>query len=58
MEAEQGIRPLGAQYLGPRQINPVEDRPINTPADFRGGNLRMPCSDAWIPEESPGLLSQ
>ncbi|MGD9927804.1 MAG: sialic acid TRAP transporter substrate-binding protein SiaP [Sphaerochaeta sp.] len=45
---EQGIRPLGAQYLGTRQINLVEDRPIRTPADLNGVNLRMPNSDSWI----------
>jgi TRAP-type C4-dicarboxylate transport system substrate-binding protein len=45
---EQGIRPLGAQYLGTRQINLVEDRPIKTPADLNGVNLRMPNSDSWI----------
>ncbi|MEA4859975.1 MAG: sialic acid TRAP transporter substrate-binding protein SiaP [Sphaerochaeta sp.] len=45
---EQGIRPLGAQYLGTRQLNLVEDREIKTPADLRGVNLRMPNSDSWI----------
>ena len=45
---EQGIRPLGAEYLGTRQLNMVEDKPIKTPADLRGVNLRMPASDAWI----------
>ena len=45
---EQGIRPLGAEYLGTRQINMVEDKPIMTPADLRGVNLRMPNSEAWI----------
>ncbi|NBK24460.1 MAG: C4-dicarboxylate ABC transporter substrate-binding protein, partial [Spirochaetia bacterium] len=37
---EQGIRPLGAQYLGTRQLNLVEDREIKTPADLKGVNLR------------------
>ena len=45
---DQGIRPLGAQYLGTRQINMVDDKPIRTPADLRGVNLRMPNSDSWI----------
>ncbi|GHV92722.1 C4-dicarboxylate ABC transporter [Spirochaetia bacterium] len=45
---EQGVRPLGAEYLGTRQINLVEDRAIKTPADLRGVNLRMPNSDSWI----------
>ena len=45
---EQGSRPLGAQYLGTRQLNLVEDRHIKTPADLRGVNLRMPNSEAWL----------
>lgn len=45
---EQGIRPLGAEYLGTRQMNMVEDRPIKTPADLKGVKLRMPNSDSWI----------
>jgi len=45
---EQGIRPLGAEYLGTRQINLVEDRAIKTPADLKGVKLRMPNTDAWI----------
>lgn len=45
---EQGIRPLGAQYLGTRQLNLVADKEIKTPADLKGVNLRMPNSDSWI----------
>jgi tripartite ATP-independent transporter DctP family solute receptor len=45
---EQGVRPLGAEYLGTRQLNLVEDKAIKTPADLRGVNLRMPNSDAWL----------
>lgn len=45
---EQGIRPLGAEYLGTRQLNLVADKPIKTPADLKGVNLRMPNSDSWI----------
>jgi tripartite ATP-independent transporter DctP family solute receptor len=45
---EQGIRPLGAQYLGTRQINLVMDKAIKTPADLKGVKLRMPNSDSWI----------
>jgi len=45
---EQGIRPLGAEYLGTRQINLVEDKWIKTPADLKGVNLRMPNSEAWL----------
>ncbi|HPB42472.1 MAG TPA: TRAP transporter substrate-binding protein DctP, partial [Sphaerochaeta sp.] len=44
---EQGIRPLGAQYLGTRQLNLIDDKEIKTPADLRGVNLRMPNSDSW-----------
>jgi tripartite ATP-independent transporter DctP family solute receptor len=45
---DQGVRPLGAEYFGARHISLVEDKPIRTPADLRGVNLRMPNSDAWI----------
>jgi tripartite ATP-independent transporter DctP family solute receptor len=45
---EQGIRPLGAEYTGTRQINLVEDKPVRTPADLRGVNLRMPGSESWL----------
>ena len=45
---EQGIRPLGAQYLGTRQINLVMDKAIKTPEDLKGIKLRMPNSDSWI----------
>ncbi len=45
---EQGIRPLGAQYLGTRQINLVADKQIKTPEDLKGVNLRMPNSDSWL----------
>ncbi|HOX32017.1 MAG TPA: sialic acid TRAP transporter substrate-binding protein SiaP [Spirochaetales bacterium] len=45
---EQGIRPLGAQYLGTRQINLVKDMPVKTPADLKGVKLRMPNSESWL----------
>ena len=45
---EQGVRPLAAWYLGTRQINLVADKPVRTPADLRGVNLRMPNSEAWV----------
>ena len=45
---EQGIRPLGAQYLGTRQLNMVKDVWIKTPDDLKGVKLRMPNSDSWI----------
>ncbi len=45
---EQGILPLGAYYLGTRQVSLTEDRQIKTPEDLNGVNLRMPNSDAWV----------
>lgn len=45
---EQGILPLGAWYLGSRQISLGADKAINTPADLEGVNLRMPNSEAWL----------
>lgn len=48
LEEEQGVLPLGAYYLGTRQINLVEDKEIKTPADLNGVNLRMPGSESWI----------
>lgn len=45
---EQGVMPLGAFYLGTRQISMKDDKHINTPADLNGVNLRMPNSDAWV----------
>ena len=44
---EQGILPLGAFYLGTRQISLSQDKQIKTPEDLKGINLRMPNSDAW-----------
>ncbi|MDD3413441.1 MAG: sialic acid TRAP transporter substrate-binding protein SiaP [Lachnospiraceae bacterium] len=45
---EQGILPLGAWYLGSREISLTEDKAIKTPEDLSGINLRMPNSDAWL----------
>lgn len=45
---EQNILPLGAFYLGTRQVSLSEDKEIKTPADLNGINLRMPNSDAWV----------
>ena len=45
---EQGILPLGAFYLGTRQVSLSEDKQIKTPEDLNGINLRMPNSDAWV----------
>lgn len=45
----QGIRPLGAYYLGTRQLNLVEKvGPVRTPADMSGVKLRTPGSPSWI----------
>ena len=45
---EQNILPLGAFYLGTRQISLSTDKHIKTPEDLAGINLRMPNSDAWV----------
>lgn len=45
---EQNILPLGAYYLGTRQISLSMDKHIKTPEDLAGINLRMPNSDAWV----------
>lgn len=45
---EQNVLPLGAWYLGSRQISLSEDKHIKTPEDLNGINLRMPNSDAWL----------
>ncbi len=44
-----GIRPLGAFYLGTRQVN-LRDigREVKTPQDMNGVKLRMPNSPAWL----------
>ncbi|MBF9017996.1 MULTISPECIES: sialic acid TRAP transporter substrate-binding protein SiaP [unclassified Oceanispirochaeta] len=45
----QGIRPLGAYYLGTRQLNLVEKvGPVRTPEDMSGVKLRTPGSPSWI----------
>jgi tripartite ATP-independent transporter DctP family solute receptor len=45
---EQGIRPLGAEFTGMRQINLVADKEIKTPVDLRGVNLRMPNTEGYL----------
>ena len=45
---EQGIRPLGAEYLGTRQLDMVKDVWIKTQDDLKGVKLRMPNSDSWL----------
>jgi tripartite ATP-independent transporter DctP family solute receptor len=44
-----GIRPLGAFYLGTRELN-LRDigRVVKTPADLKGVKLRMPGSPTWL----------
>ena len=46
---ETGIRPLGAFYLGTRQLN-LRDigREVMTPADMKGVKLRMPNTPTWL----------
>ncbi len=45
----QGMRPLGAFYLGTRELN-LRDigREVMTPADMQGVKLRMPNSPSWL----------
>ncbi len=45
---EQGLYPLGAWYLGSREISLSEDRAIETPEDLEGVKLRMPNSESWM----------
>lgn len=45
---EQGLLPLGAWYLGSREVSLSEDKQLNTPADLEGVTLRMPNSEAWL----------
>jgi len=45
---EIGMRPLGAFYLGTRELN-LRDigREVKTPADMKGVKLRMPGTASW-----------
>ncbi len=44
-----GIRPLGAFYLGTRELNLVAKvGPVRSPADMKGVKLRVPGSPSWI----------
>lgn len=45
---EQGLLPLGAWYLGSREISLSEDKQVSTPEDLNGVTLRMPNSEAWL----------
>ena len=42
------IVPLATAYLGTRQINLREARPVRVPADLMGVKLRMPGSKEWL----------
>lgn len=46
---QTGVRPLGAYYLGTRQVN-LRDigREVHTPQDMQGVKLRMPNSPTWL----------
>lgn len=42
------VTPLATVYLGTRQLNLREARPVKTPADLKGVKLRMPGSKEWL----------
>jgi TRAP-type transport system periplasmic protein len=42
------VVPLATLYLGTRQVNLREVRPVRTPADLKGVKLRMPGSKEWL----------
>ena len=42
------VTPLSTVYLGTRQVNLREARPVKTPADLKGIKLRMPGSKEWL----------
>ncbi len=42
------ITVLSTCYLGTRQVNLRETRPVKTPADLKGIKLRMPGSKDWL----------
>lgn len=47
--AATGIRPLGAFYLGSRQLNYKDiGRDIMKPEDLKGVKLRMPNTPSWL----------
>ena len=47
VEDKLGVKLLSVMYFGTRQLNLRIDKKINTPADLKGVNLRMPGTDAW-----------
>ena len=47
VEDKLGVKLLSVMYFGTRQLNLRISKKINTPADLKGVNLRMPGTDAW-----------
>ena len=50
VEDELGVKLLSVMYLGRRHVNLRQSRTeldVQTPADLKGVNLRMPGTDAW-----------
>ena len=48
VEDKLGVKLLTVMYLGRRQLNLRNDKPIKTPADLSGVKLRMPGSESWM----------
>jgi tripartite ATP-independent transporter DctP family solute receptor len=42
------VTPLATVYLGTRQVNMREAKPVKTPADLKDVKLRMPGSKEWL----------
>lgn len=42
------VTPLSTVYLGTRQVNLRDVRPVKVPADLKGVKLRMPGSKEWL----------
>ena len=42
------VQILGVGYLGSRQVNLRDVKPVKTPADLKGVKLRMPSSKEWL----------
>ncbi|APW43279.1 sialic acid TRAP transporter substrate-binding protein SiaP [Rhodoferax saidenbachensis] len=42
------VTPLSTVYLGTRQVNLRDAKPVKTPADLKGVKLRMPGSKEWL----------
>jgi TRAP-type transport system periplasmic protein len=43
-----GIEILATHYLGTRQVNLRQARPVKTPADLAGVKMRMPAGPEWL----------